>query len=140
MTYSVLREVPSIETYRALRTGSGLSAKTTEAAERGLPRTLFAVQVLDGALPIGMGRVVGDGGCFFQVVDIAVLKEHQGRGIGKMIMGEIMKYIEANVPTSGYVSLIADGEAQRLYAQFGFVPTAPSSVGMVFKRHVQPGR
>lgn len=134
MSYSILREVPSVETYRALRTGSGLSAKTKEAAERGLPRSLFGVQVLDGANPIGMGRVIGDGGCFFQVVDIAVLKEHQGKGIGKVIMGEIMKYIEAHVPETGYVSLIADGEAHRLYARFGFVHTAPSSVGMALRR------
>ena len=134
MIYSCLRETPSVETYRALRSGSGLSGKTIEAAERGLPRTLFAVQILDGANPIGMGRVVGDGGCFYQVVDIAVRKEHQGKGIGKMIMAEIVEYIETNVPEGGYVSLIADGQAQNLYAQFGFVPTAPSSVGMAFKR------
>lgn len=134
MTYSCLRETPSVETYRALRSGSGLSGKTIEAAERGLPRTLFAVQILDGSAPIGMGRVVGDGGCFYQVVDIAVLKEHQGKGIGKMIMAEIVEYIETNVPESGYVSLIADGQAQNLYARFGFVQTAPSSVGMAFKR------
>lgn len=134
MTYSVLLEIPSVDIYRKLRRGSGLSDKSVEAAERGLPRTLFAVQVLDGIAPVGMGRVIGDGGCFYQVVDIAVLVEHQGKGIGKRVMTEIMKYIEANVPESGYVSLIADGRAQNLYAQFGFVHTAPSSVGMVLKR------
>lgn len=135
MSYSLRHEIPSIETYRALRSGSGLSAKTIEAAARGLPHTLFAVQVLDGIDPVGMGRVVGDGGCFYQVVDIAVLKAHQGKGLGKLIIGEIMKYLEAHVPESGYVSLIADGKAQDLYAQFGFVHTAPSSVGMAWKRH-----
>lgn len=31
-----------------------------------------------------------------------------------------------------YVSLIADGQAQDLYAQFGFIPTAPRSVGMAY--------
>jgi GNAT superfamily N-acetyltransferase len=134
MIYSILREIPSVETYRALRSGSGLSQKTPEAAERGLPRSLFAVQVLAGDTPIGMGRIVGDGGCFFQVVDIAVLKEHQGKGIGKMIMKEIMQYIETNVPESGYVSLIADGEAHKLYARFGFAFTAPASVGMAYRR------
>ena len=133
MSYSIVREIPSVETYRALRRGSGLSDKTIEAAERGLPRSLFGVQVLLDAKPIGMGRVVGDGGCFFQVVDIAVLEEHQGKGVGKAIMGEIVKYLQAHVPESGYVSLIADGEAHRLYARFGFVPTAPASVGMAFK-------
>lgn len=132
-SYSWVHATPSIATYRALRTGSGLSDKTIEAAGRGLPQTLFAVQILDDGQPVGMGRVVGDGGCFYQVVDIAVLKEHQGKGLGKMIMTEIVKYLEANVPESGYVSLIADGQAQNLYAQFGFVHTAPNSVGMAFR-------
>lgn len=134
MSYSCIHEIPSVETYRTLRTGSGLSAKTVAAAERGLPRTLFAVQVLDGATPVGMGRVVGDGGCFYQVVDIAVLKAHQGKGIGKRVMAEIVKYLEGNVPESGYVSLIADGDAHQLYAQFGFAHTAPVSVGMAWRK------
>ena len=131
--YSCLLEPPSVQTYQALRTGSGLSGKTDEVAIRGLPNTLFAVQILHGGLPVGMGRVIGDGGCFFQVVDIAVLPEHQGKGLGKRIMVEIMKYIDAHVPESGYVSLIADGQAQDLYAQFGFIQTAPRSVGMAYR-------
>jgi len=80
-----------------------------------------------------MGRVIGDGGCFYQVVDIAVLPEHQGKGLGKRIMKEIMKFIALSVPQSAYVSLIADGKAQDLYAQFGFKYTAPASVGMAIK-------
>ncbi|MCV2353626.1 GNAT family N-acetyltransferase [Paucibacter sp. B2R-40] len=133
-SYSNILETPSVQTYQALRVGSGLSGKSDEAAARGLPNTLFAVQIIHEAQAVGMGRVIGDGGCFFQVVDIAVLKEHQGRGLGKRIMAEILKYIESNVPPSGYVSLIADGQAQDLYAQFGFVPTAPRSVGMAYRR------
>ncbi len=132
--YSCLLETPSIQTYQALRVGSGLSGKTDEAAARGLPNTLFAVQILLEGQPVGMGRVIGDGGCFFQVVDIAVLKAHQGQGLGKRIMGEILRYIETHVPVSGYVSLIADGQAKDLYAQFGFVETAPHSVGMAYRR------
>ncbi|WP_373454357.1 hypothetical protein [Cereibacter changlensis] len=27
-----------------------------------------------------MGRLIGDGGCFFQIVDIAVDPSHQGQG------------------------------------------------------------
>lgn len=132
--YLTVHATPSVQTYQALRLGSGLSGKTDEAAARGLPNTLFAVQILLGAQPVGMGRVIGDGGCFFQVVDIAVLKQHQGRGLGKLIMTEIQKYIETQVPLSGYVSLIADGLAQQLYAQFGFLNTAPRSVGMAYRR------
>lgn len=132
--YSLAFETPSVETYRALRLGSGLSDRSIDAATRGLAHTLFAVVATKDASPVGMGRIIGDGGCFFQVVDIAVLKEHQGRGLGKLIMREIRKYLDAAVPETGYVSLIADGRAQDLYAQFGFVPTAPLSVAMRYRR------
>ncbi|KRG68409.1 GNAT family N-acetyltransferase [Pseudoxanthomonas dokdonensis] len=128
--YTVAYSIPSVETYRRLRLAAGLSAKTVAAAERGLPNTLFGVQILCGDEPVGMGRVIGDGGTFYQVVDIAVLPEHQGRGVGKRIMEEIAGYIAREVPESGYVSLLADGEAYRLYQHFGFALTAPASVGM----------
>jgi ribosomal protein S18 acetylase RimI-like enzyme len=132
--YIVELSTPSSADYRRLRVAAGLSEKTEEAARRGLRGTLFAVQILHAGRSVGMGRVVGDGGCFYQVVDIAVSPEHQGQGLGKRIMAEIMKFVEASVPPSAYVSLIADGQAPRLYAQFGFRATAPLSVGMALKR------
>lgn len=132
--YTTRLSIPDAATYCHLRSVSGLSPKTAEAAARGLPNSLFAVQVLQGDEIVGMGRIIGDGGCFYQVVDIAVLPAHQGRGLGKLIMREIMRYIEQQVPASAYVSLIADGQAQQLYAQFGFTHTAPKSMGMAMKR------
>jgi GNAT superfamily N-acetyltransferase len=132
--YTISYETPTIETYLRLRSLSGIGAKSLDAASRGLPNSLFAVQVWHGAEPVGMGRVIGDGGCFFQVVDIALLPEHQGKGLGKRIMAEIIEFLKQQVPATGYVSLIADGAAQHLYAQFGFVPTAPRSVGMAWRR------
>ena len=132
--YTTRLAIPSIATYQQLRVAAGLSAKTTAAAAKGLPNSLFAVQVLLGDDVVGMGRVIGDGGCFFQVVDIAVLPAHQGKGLGKLIMREISRFIDSDVPDSAYVSLIADGLAQDLYAQFGFRHTAPASVGMARKR------
>ncbi|MGK5077898.1 GNAT family N-acetyltransferase [Janthinobacterium sp. HLX7-2] len=134
LPYTTRLAIPAIVTYQYLRLAAGLSAKSTAAAAKGLPNSLFAVQVLQGDEVVGMGRIIGDGGCFFQVVDIAVLPAHQGKGLGKRIMREIMRFIDTDVPQSAYVSLIADGQAQDLYAQFGFRHTAPASVGMALKR------
>ncbi|WP_290604968.1 GNAT family N-acetyltransferase [Janthinobacterium sp.] len=134
LPYITRLAIPAIATYQHLRVAAGLSAKSTAAAAKGLPNSLFAVQILQGDEVVGMGRIIGDGGCFFQVVDIAVLPAHQGKGLGKLIMREIMQFIETEVPQSAYVSLIADGQAQDLYAQFGFRHTAPASVGMALKR------
>ncbi|MGC5013526.1 GNAT family N-acetyltransferase [Streptosporangium sp. DT93] len=129
-SYSLCAGSPSVETYLRLRVVSGLSAKTVEAAEAGLPNTWHGVTVLCGDEPVGMGRVVGDGGCFFQIVDICVAPEHQGRGLGKRIMAELVDELERRAPAGAYVSLIADGDAQFLYEKFGFSQTAPASVGM----------
>lgn len=134
--YTVIHATPSVDTYISLRASTGLTPKTIQAATVGLANTLFAVQITHSLPPntvVGMGRIIGDGGCFFQVVDIAVLPAHQGKGVGKMIMKELKDWMDKNVPESGVVLLFADGRANELYRQFGFVETAgltPSSVGM----------
>ncbi|MFE7755951.1 GNAT family N-acetyltransferase [Streptomyces sp. NPDC057429] len=128
--YEIRAETPAVKTYLRLRSESGLSSKTPEAARIGLPNTWHAVTVLHEEEPVGMGRVIGDGGCALQIVDICVLPEHQGRGLGRRIMGELVQELEHRAPEGAYVSLIADGDARFLYEKFGFKPTAPASVGM----------
>jgi GNAT superfamily N-acetyltransferase len=130
--YTLRVQIPEIATYRQLRSAAGLSPKTEAAARIGLANGLYSVMVFDGDRAVGMGRVVGDGGCFFQVVDIAVMPDHQGQGLGKQIMSAIAAWLQREVPASGYVSLIADGQAHQLYAQYGFQPTAPASIGMAW--------
>jgi GNAT superfamily N-acetyltransferase len=120
---------PTVEEYRQLRVLAGLSPKSLEAATLGLPNTVFGVSIRDGERLVAMGRLVGDRGCFLQVVDIAVVPERQGQGLGKAVMGALDLWLRANA-VGAYVSLIADGQAHRLYAQFGFAQTAPRSVGM----------
>lgn len=66
-----------------------------------------------------MGRVIGDGATAFQIIDVAVRPKYQGQGHGKVIMQQIMDYIESVRQPGTYVSLIADYPADQLYAQFG---------------------
>jgi GNAT superfamily N-acetyltransferase len=108
-----------------------LSAKSQAAAEIGLAGTWYGVTVFHEDQPVGMGRIIGDGGCFFQIVDICVLPQHQRQGLGKEIMRALVAELEERAPSTAHVSLIADGDAHYLYEQFGFVETAPASVGMM---------
>lgn len=130
--YELRVGVPGVAAFRALRRGSGLSDRSPEAVALALPHTWHGVTVHETGSPdpIGMGRVVGDGGCCFQIVDICVLPPHQGRGLGKRVMAALTEELERRAPATAYVTLIADGEARHLYAQFGFAETAPYSVGM----------
>lgn len=63
-----------------------------------------------------------------------MLPEHQGQGLGRRIVSALMRRFEAHAPESTSLSLIADGEAKHLDAQFGFRPTAPQSIGMTRRK------
>lgn len=75
-----------------------------------------------------MGRIVGDAGCWLQIVDIAVLPEHQGQGLGRRIMAELVEFITTNALPGVYVSLLTD--TPRFFEAFKFKPTAPPYEGM----------
>jgi ribosomal protein S18 acetylase RimI-like enzyme len=131
--YELISGTPGVDDYRRLRKVVGLSEKSQAAAEAGLPNTWFAVTVRHEGAIVGMGRVIGDGGTAFQIVDIAVEPEHQGKGLGKRIVAALVDHLRANAPASAYVSLIADGDAQYLYAKYGFAPVMPDSIGMAMR-------
>lgn len=130
--YSVEERTPDYDDYMRLRQNAGLTPFSRAAAEIGLAGTVFAVVVVVDGQVIGMGRLIGDGGCFFQITDVAVQPDHQGRGLGKAIMTAIMEYVNTMLPKTAYVSLIADVPANKLYEEFGFRETAPRSVGMSY--------
>ena len=128
----LVERFPDVDGYLRLRAAAGMHEKTREAASRALPNTLYGVQLQrDGEL-VGMGRVIGDNGCFFTIVDIAVAPEWQGQGLGKRIMTALDAWLQRNVPPSAYVTLVADGDAKYLYEKFGFVESAPVAVNMEY--------
>ncbi|MET3924949.1 GNAT family N-acetyltransferase [Devosia sp. 2618] len=131
--YQLIHGTPSVDDFRRLRKVAGLSEKTQASAEAGLPNTWHAVTIHLGGKIVGMGRTIGDGGTAFQIVDIAVEPEHQGKGLGKLIVAALVERLKANAPASAYVSLIADGDARHLYAKYGFIDVAPASIGMAMR-------
>ena len=135
MDYVLTVSVPAADEYMRLRQTARLSPKSAEAAKAGLAGTIFTVCVRYDDELVGMGRVVGDGGCFFLIVDVAVHPRHQRRGLGGRIMENLMHQLRRVAPTTAYVSLIADtnSPAPTLYRKFGFEPTAPKSIGMALR-------
>ena len=130
MDYLITESRPAVEEYLRLREVTGLSPKSPDAAKAGLQGTILAVCVRSDEELVGMGRIIGDGGCFFQIVDVAVHPDHQRRGLGRRILESLMHRLKLAAPRTAYVSLIADGDARHLYSKFGFAPTAPGSIGM----------
>ena len=136
IAYQLVMEPPAVDDYLRLRKESGLSARTREEAENGINgawATACAIHVESGET-VGMGRVISDGGWYFHIIDMAVLPDHQRKGIGDAILTALLDRVaEANA--NAYVCLLADPPGRRLYARHGFVDTAPGSIGM--RRRVQ---
>ena len=128
--YRLKHAIPTVEDYLSLRMAAGLSPHRRTGGKAGLPNSIVSVIVEFESQTVAMGRVIGDGGLFFQVCDIAVHPAHQGKGLGKAIMHELMDRLAQTLEAPAYVSLIADGDANNLYAHYGFASVAPKSQGM----------
>lgn len=131
--YEIDERGPSVEEYIHLRKSAGLSERSMEAATRGLVNSWYAVSLRHQGKCIAMGRIVGDDGCVFHVVDIAVLPECQRQGLGSVIMQKLMERLYEVAPRTAIVTMLADGEAFKLYEKFGFRKTAPASQGMLLR-------
>jgi ribosomal protein S18 acetylase RimI-like enzyme len=132
--YRLISTAPAVSDHLMLRERAGLSPMDHRQSEAGLRGSWSACHVVHEPTgeTVAMGRVIGDGGCFFQVVDIAVLPQHQRRGIGDAVLAHLLDRIRGAAP-GAYVSLLADPPGRRLYAKHGFRETAPSSVGMALR-------
>ncbi|MFT4891117.1 MAG: GNAT superfamily N-acetyltransferase [Halobacteriales archaeon] len=128
--YVLREEVPSAETFLALREASGMSPRPRTGAEKGLPNSLYGVTLVHEPTGdvVGMGRVVGDDGTVYHVCDMAVRPDHQGQGLGSRIMEALDAYVDETAPSGAYVNLIADVDG--FYEKFGYEETRPASKGM----------
>ena len=135
MTIRYEEHVPRPQEYCEMRVKAGLSPKSLKAAEIGLPNSLYGVSIRDDELLIAMGRVVGDGACNFEIVDVAVDPSYQGKGLGRKVMEYIDGYLSSAAIEGSYVSMIADEPV--FYEKLGYRLVAPKCQGMTkkFKPH-----
>ncbi|KAL1844874.1 hypothetical protein VTK73DRAFT_1630 [Phialemonium thermophilum] len=139
--YALCTGYPSPEEYLHLRATSGLSPKALPQATAALAGSWYGCYITyirpgsDPRLPpekVAMGRVIGDGGWYFLIADMAVLPEHQRRGLGDAVLKHLVDEIRRRkADGSATIALFADPPGRKLYARNGFVETAPGSVGMV---------
>lgn len=129
--YRLLPVPPEPGRYRALRALCGLSPITQGQSERAIEGTWAWRTVVDAAgETVAMGRVVGDGGWYFLVADMATLPEHQGKGLGRAVLVSLLEEIRDRAEEGAYVTLTADPPGRRLYESLGFRDVAPGGTGM----------
>ncbi|SLN47584.1 Acetyltransferase (GNAT) family protein [Roseivivax jejudonensis] len=113
-------DAPSVGEYLELRRLAGLSRRAPAAAARGLENSLHIVTARARGRLVGLGRLVGDGGCFAQVVDIATDPEFRGQGVATEVLTRLLDWADAELPATAQITLIADPGAFDLYRRAGF--------------------
>jgi ribosomal protein S18 acetylase RimI-like enzyme len=130
--YELTEGPPSAEDYVILRSESGLSPRRMDQAVEGLKGSWYAVHVVhqpDGST-VGMGRVIGDGGTYFHIIDMAVMPAYQRQGLGDLILTALLARIRERAPAGAYVNLVADPPGVGLYRRHGFEAIGPESFAM----------
>ena len=113
-------ELPTLEEYKYLRSAVGWKLVDDKSLLKGLDSSTYSILAKEADKTIGMGRIVGDGGIFSLIVDIIVIPEYQGQGIGKTIVQNIMDWINANCTVESTVWLFAAEGREGFYEKFGF--------------------
>ncbi|MGI8563974.1 MAG: GNAT family N-acetyltransferase [Candidatus Dormibacter sp.] len=121
---------PTPEEYLALREAAGLAAKTPEATELGLRGSWFGVTARKGGEAVGMGRLVGDGGLYFLLCDLAVHPDHRGQGLGKRILAALIEHLEQNALRSALAVAVTTENWADLYREFGFERNGEGSLAL----------
>ena len=93
-----------------------------EQTELALRHTLFRVSVYDKGKVVAMARMIGDMGLDYYIKDVVVRPEYQKRGIGRLLINELLKFIRENgvSGTDIFVELCAVPDKVPFYEKFGF--------------------
>lgn len=99
--------------------GDGSSIEQTRLA---MQHTLFRVSIWDDDQIIAMARMNGDMGLNYYIKDVVVRPEYQHKGIGRMLINELLKFINDNgvKGTEIFVELCAAPDKIPFYEKFGF--------------------
>ena len=100
----------------------GWDAPGLDQIEKALEGSLATFCACDGDMPVGMARLMGDGGMSFYIKDFAVLPDYQGQGVGRALMNAMESWIEKQLKPGWAVSLelISSKGRESFYAKFGF--------------------
>lgn len=110
------------ELFLTLYKSVGWEPPCVEQVKAALENTIATFTAYDGDVPVGMVRLIGDGGMSFYIKDFAIKPSCQSRGVGTLLMNNVEQYIRDNIDSDWAVSLelISTKEAVSFYKKKGF--------------------
>ena len=112
----------SIEDYNDLRGSVDFITIREKRARIALENSLYTLIALDDGKPVGMARVVGDGGYVYFICDVIVRPAYQSRGLGRRIIEQVLQWLEDQVDEGEtiMVNLMSAMNKEPFYEKLGF--------------------
>ena len=82
-----------IKDFIEIRHELGWNAIREEQLEKAINNSMVNISIFDNDLCVGVGRVVGDNVLKGMLTDIMVKKEYHGKGVGKLIVTNLINEI-----------------------------------------------
>ncbi len=128
----------SAQGYNHLRKSVAWQELEIKQAQTGIDNSAFLVAAKADGKTVGVTRVVSDGGYIVIIVDVIVLSEYQGNGIGKTMMRKAMDYVRSTLSDGQcvFVNLMATKDRESFYSQFGFEIRPNENVGAGMTQYI----
>ena len=110
-------------------------APALEQTKLAMENTLFRVSIYDKDKIIAMARVIGDMGLCYYIKDVVVRPEFQGQGVGKLLINELLNFINDKgiKDTQISVELCALPDKAPFYEKFGFSANEGKRLRIMYK-------
>lgn len=112
----------SVENYNELRKSVDWILVAQKRATIALRNTFYICVAMYEGEPIGMIRIVSDGGYTYFITDVIVKPEYQGNHVGTELLTRALDYIQKDVleGETVMISLMSAFERETFYKRFGF--------------------
>lgn len=112
----------SIDAYNELRSSVDFITIRPNRARTALDNSLFILVAMNGQTPVGMARVVGDGGYVYFICDVIVRPAYQSQGLGRQIIEQVLDWLEhqADKGETIMVNLMSAMNKEPFYEKLGF--------------------
>ncbi|URZ14632.1 GNAT family N-acetyltransferase [Clostridium felsineum] len=110
------------EIFNALAEAVGWGHPEITQVEEALKNSLYTVCIFDNNNFIAMGRIVGDLSMSYFIKDVAVMPEYQNKGVGRLILTDMLSFIESKTPEGWKtcIELLSAHGKEGFYEKFGF--------------------
>ena len=120
--------------YNELRNSVGWDSKDENVIIEAINNSAIVKIITVDDKPVGMARSIGDG-LYYLIVDVVVNKEYQGKGLGKLLIDEIVKevYNKTKEGQKASINLVSMQGKETFYEKCGFrkIPFDFTGYGMI---------